>query len=120
MKHLGNLVITKDNSQDFLELVDVTGYLYIRADASLPALTTVGGSLYINAGKLKAPLISTLHGCKGRLLSICRYGLWLSDDGLYYGGCKSGLTQAEALAYFAGRTDERAVMFIAAIAKAES
>jgi hypothetical protein len=120
MRHLGNLVITKAKSKDFLELVEVTGYLNINADAILPVLTTVGGSLNIKARKFEAPLISRLHGREGRLLSISQYDLWLSDDGLYHGGCKSGLTKAQALAYFAGRTDRRAVMFTAAIAKDQS
>ncbi len=39
----GNLSITADNAADYADLTSVGGELSIRADASLPALTSVGG-----------------------------------------------------------------------------
>ena len=43
MIHHGNLTITKHNAADFAALTSVGGYLYIDADAQLPALTSVYG-----------------------------------------------------------------------------
>ena len=50
MKHKGNLFITNENKNSFGNLTSITGSLYIEADnASLPALTSITGSLYIEA-----------------------------------------------------------------------
>jgi hypothetical protein len=150
MKHEGNLIITRANKDLFLELVEVTGplyiradaqlpalttvggylyiradaqlpalttvggYLYIRADAQLPALTTVGGYLYIRVGKLIAPALTTLHGNRGQLLATSIYGLWLSNDGYYFAGCRGPLSKDAALSHW-NRSDERAKIFTAAI-----
>src|SRR6266705_1550887 len=61
MKHSGDLHITRANAGDFLELTEVSGYLYIRADAQLPVLTTVGGYLDISADA-QLPVLTTVGG----------------------------------------------------------
>ena len=45
MIHHGNLTITTANAAKYADLTEVTGSLYIGADAKLDALTTVGGDL---------------------------------------------------------------------------
>src|SRR3990167_3976173 len=47
MIHKGNLEITSQNSQNYKNLVEVTGDLYIYSNAELSALKSVGGDLYI-------------------------------------------------------------------------
>ena len=54
----GDLTITKSGTYDYEE---VTGSLYIIADAQLPVLTTVGGSLYIIADA-QLPVLTTVGG----------------------------------------------------------
>lgn len=49
MKHTGDLIIDADNADEFSGLTEVTGWLEIHADASLPALTEVTRGLYIHA-----------------------------------------------------------------------
>ena len=46
MKIEGNLIITRENAPQYAALTTVGGYLYIHADAQLPALTSVGGKPY--------------------------------------------------------------------------
>ena len=45
MKYIGNLTITRDNCENFADLTQVTGWLYVREGATLsaPALAYVGG-----------------------------------------------------------------------------
>jgi hypothetical protein len=98
-------------------LTSVGGSLVIRASITItitmPMLTSVGGRLSISASTT-LPALTTAHGVTGRLLCISAWGLWLSDDGLYYAGCRGPLTREAALAHW-DRPDERAVMFTAAI-----
>jgi prefoldin subunit 5 len=48
--HEGNLVIGgRSEAESYRHLTEVTGGLYINADAKLDALTSVGGGLYIHA-----------------------------------------------------------------------
>ena len=61
MKHIGNLTITSANAGDYAGLTEVTGYLSIRADASLPVLTTVGGYLDIQS-EASLPVLTTVGG----------------------------------------------------------
>jgi hypothetical protein len=109
----GDLRIYADT--DLPVLTTVGGHLNINAYADLPVLTTVGGDLRIYADT-PLPALTTAHGVKGRLLCASTYGLWLGDNGLLYAGCHEGLTIDEALKHW-DRTDERAVMFTAAIKK---
>ena len=59
----GNLEITKENQKDFLELKEITGYLYISSnvEATLPQLTSVGGNLYINSN-VELPQLTSVGG----------------------------------------------------------
>jgi hypothetical protein len=149
MKHEGDLIITAINANEFLVLVEVTGYLHIRAYADLPALTKVGGFLYVRAdaklpvlvevtGSLDVrayadlpaltkvggflsitadanlPKLTHAYGVDGVLICTCGYGLWLSDEGYYYAGCRKKFTKEKALRHW-NRRDERAVMFTKAI-----
>ena len=59
--HQGDLTITRANAKACEDITEVTGYLYIRADASLPVLTTVGGSLDISADA-SLPVLTTVGG----------------------------------------------------------
>ena len=62
-KHIGNLIIEKNDKRDFSKLKEVTGDLSIYSNADLKALTTVGGDLYIYSNAdLKAPLLTTVGG----------------------------------------------------------
>jgi hypothetical protein len=62
MKHIGNLIIDKDNYNDYSELKEVTGDLYIYSQAKLDNLTTVGGYLYIySQAKLEANFLNNLN-----------------------------------------------------------
>ncbi len=61
MKHEGNLIITKDNAEDFAEITSVGGYLSVEADAQLPALTSVGGNLYVRADA-QLPALTSVGG----------------------------------------------------------
>ena len=49
-KHIGDLrIYSKGDAAKYASIEEVTGSLYISADAQLPVLTSVGGSLYISA-----------------------------------------------------------------------
>ena len=51
--HEGNLVIGgRSEAESYRHLTEVTGGLYINADAKLDALTSVGGGLYIHDHKI--------------------------------------------------------------------
>ena len=116
-KHVGNLRIeSKSDAEKYADVSEVTGSLYIRADASLPVLTTVGGSLDIGAENIELPALEIAHGVKGRLLAIHKHGLWLSDDYKYYAGCKGPMTKNQAIALSEVYEDqETAQIFIKAI-----
>ena len=79
MKHEGDLFINEKNKNDFLALEEVTGSLYIRADAQLPVLRSA-------------------HGVNGRLVCVKKYGLWYSVDYRFYAGCQGPMTKRQALA----------------------
>jgi hypothetical protein len=112
MHHTGNIVITAQNAGQYLELTSVGGDLSIRAEASLPVLTSVSGYLRIDA-EASLPVLTHAHGVKGQLVCASTYGLWLSEDGLYYAGCRSKLTKTQALAHWGQREDTRAILFTA-------
>ena len=61
VRHVGNLEITANNAEQFALLEEVTGSIYILADAQLPVLATVGGSLYIHADA-QLPVLATVGG----------------------------------------------------------
>jgi hypothetical protein len=132
--HHGNLTVTAANREQCKDITEVTGSLYISADASLPVLTTVGGyldisadaslpvlatvggSLYIRAddAKFDAPQLAVLHGNKGELLAVSQYGLWRSHDGYYFAGCRGPLSLTQATEVW-NRSDERGMVFSLAI-----
>ena len=131
MKHIGNLTITSANAGDYAGLTEVTGYLSIQADASLPVLTTVGGYLYIQAeasfpvlttvggsldiqARAALPALTTAHGVPGNLIAVSEYGLWAGSNGLYYAGCRKGFTREQALRHW-DREDDRACLYTLAI-----
>ena len=65
MKHIGNLEITKSNQDDFKDLTEVSGDLYVYGQASLQAdaLTTIGGGLYVHSpASLQADALTTIGG----------------------------------------------------------
>jgi hypothetical protein len=95
-------------------LASVGGGLSIRAKCELPVLTSVGGKLYICA-KCGLPALASVGGVPGKLIAVSRYGLWKSNEGLYYAGCRQNLTLDQAINHWSNRTDERALKFIGAI-----
>jgi hypothetical protein len=130
MKHYeGSLTITAENARDFADLKTVSGaldvlapcrlpaltsvggWLSVYADCHLPALTSVGGGLYVRAD-CHAPLLGTL-------LCVSGYGLFRTVEGTYHAGCRQGLTADQALAHWGSRDDARAILFTAAVKKAE-
>ena len=59
----GNLEITRENENDFSDVTEVTGYVYVYGNAKLsaPLLTTVGG--YVDVyGNAKLPALTTVGG----------------------------------------------------------
>ena len=63
MKHIGDLVVTKDNLEQVKNIEKVTGGLDIQAEgASLPALQTVTGWLDIRADGASLPALQTTGG----------------------------------------------------------
>ena len=46
-KHVGDLIIKENDKRDFSQLEEVTGYLYVHSNVTLPQLTSVGGYLYV-------------------------------------------------------------------------
>ena len=96
MKHEGNLIVTKDNSEYASTVTSVGGYLYVRAD-----------------GKLTAPLLR-FDGEAYTEIASSKYVLFAGDKGHYRAGCQGPFTADEAIAHW-NRKDERAVIFTAAI-----
>jgi len=63
MKHEGNLIIKKGDSNDYSKITSVGGYLSIYSDVKLPNLTSVGGYLSIYSDvKLDAPNLTSVGG----------------------------------------------------------
>ena len=60
-KHIGNLEITKENQYDFKDITEVTGNVYVRGDAKLEALQTVGGYVYVR-GDAKLEALQSVGG----------------------------------------------------------
>ena len=105
---------------DLPALTSVGGGLDIRAESNLPALTSVGGWLNIYA-EAALPALKVAYGANGQLVAVKKYGLWRSDDGLYYAGCKGPLTleKARRLAQVWGE-QEIAQFFIKAIEESKN
>jgi hypothetical protein len=95
-------------------LANVGGWLDIQEECELPALTSVGGWLYVRA-ECELPALASVDGIPGKLIAVSKYGLWKSNGGLYYAGCRQGLTLDQAINHWIDRTDERAMKFIGAI-----
>jgi hypothetical protein len=96
-------------------LASVGGFLYVYADFSAPMLASVGSYLYVRTD-FSAPMLASAYGAKGKLLSVNKYGLWKSDEGLFYAGCKRGFTKDEAIELSkTWEEQEIAQQFIAAI-----
>jgi hypothetical protein len=132
--HYGDLKVTAANREQCKDVTKVTGNLYIRDVAGLPALATVGGGLYIGTdtnlpmlttvgGRLyisndnvevDAPQLAVLHGKAGKLLAVSRYALWRSREGYYFAGCRGPLGLAQAVEHW-DRPDERGMVFSLAI-----
>ena len=91
-------------------LTSVDGGLNIRAEgASLPALTSIGGGLDIRAEDTSLPGL-------GAVLAHSTWSLVkLHASGLYAAGCRGPWSRDQALAHWGGRSDERAVLFSAAL-----
>jgi len=63
MTHEGDLLITAEIADNYHDVTEVTGNLYIRSNCTLPSLSTVGGNLYINSNcTVDMPLLSTVGG----------------------------------------------------------
>jgi hypothetical protein len=61
-KHIGDLRIeSAADAKRYAHIEEVTGYLYIRADAQLPVLTSVGGYLDIGADA-QLPVLTSVGG----------------------------------------------------------
>ena len=95
-------------------LTSVGGGLDICAECELPALTSVGEWLDIQA-ECELPTLASAYGVPGKLIAVSEYGLWKSNDGLYYAGCRQELTLDQAINHWIDRTDKRALKFIGAI-----
>jgi hypothetical protein len=61
MIYEGNLIITADNAEKYVELTEVTGWLRISSEAQFPALTSVGGGLEIKA-EAQFPALTSVGG----------------------------------------------------------
>jgi hypothetical protein len=75
MIYKGNLRITKENQDDFKNLIKVTRYLRVCACAKLdaPKLESVGADVCVYEGsELDAPKLETVGG------NVCAYGDTLS------------------------------------------
>ena len=110
-KITGNLILsTPADVLAAADVVSVDGELYIRAEgASLPALTRVDGGLNISAEGASLPCFGTIIAHE--TWSLIR----LHSTGLYVAGCRGPWTRDQALAHWIGRSDERAVLFTAAL-----
>ncbi len=59
----GNLVIRKDNNNDYSEVEKITGSLSVRAEnTQLPQLSSVGGDLSVEAENTQLPQLSSVGG----------------------------------------------------------
>ena len=70
MKIIGNLTITKENAEEYKDLVEVGGDLDIYSKAELNNLESVGGGLYI---KSKAELNNLKSVGGGNNLEIIKH-----------------------------------------------
>jgi acyl-[acyl carrier protein]--UDP-N-acetylglucosamine O-acyltransferase len=61
MKHEGDLIIKKADSNDYSQITSVGGSLSIHSDVKLPNLTSVGGSLHIYSD-VKLPNLTSVGG----------------------------------------------------------
>ena len=127
MKVQGSLIIkTAADAEKYAGVTSVGGSLYARADFQAPALTSVGGSLYVRAD-FQAPALTSVGGdlyvsadfqapaLNAQMLADDgNYQLWFFD-GVYRAGCRK-FTREQALVHWQ-RTDDRAVLFRAAILK---
>ena len=121
--HHGDLRITESNAAAMANLAEVTGDLYIRADAQLQALEEVGKSLRVEcSGKLHAP--AWLGPIFREIESDGQYALCRSDDGYYVAGCRGPWSAEDALSHWRDnpRPDNqgRSALYVAAIEKAEA
>lgn len=110
-KITGNLILsTPADVLAAADVVSVDGWLYISAEgASLPVLTNIGENLYISAEGASLP-------CFGTIIAHSDWSLIrLHSTGLYAAGCRGPWTRDQALAHWKGRSDERAVLFTAAL-----
>ena len=79
MKHKGNLEINnKADADKYYSVTEITGDLSVSAD-------------------FIAPMLEFAYGVLGKLILVNKYGLWRSNDGLFYAGCKQGFTKDQAI-----------------------
>lgn len=135
-KHIGDLIVTKKNVNDVAHLTEVTGNLYIEADAQLPVLTSVGGYLFIDADA-RLPVLTSVGGNlfiaigvsfdhssiefgAGRVLAVHEYALHIKD-GEYRAGCRGPWSAEQSLKHWntGHYAPTRAEKFRAAIAAQE-
>jgi hypothetical protein len=91
--------------------------VYDGATLTAPQLTSVDYMDVYDGAKLTTPLLTSVYGQRGREIARCPdegYVLWLTSNGLYYAGCRRGLTRDEALAHWSD-DNPRARLFTAAI-----
>ena len=136
-KHIGDLIVTKKNVNDVAHLTEVTGDLYIEADAHLPVLTSVGGGLSIEADAHLPVLTSVGGGLSiaigvsfdhagiefgaGSVLAIHECALHVKD-GEYRAGCRGPWSAQQALRHWSPdhHAPTRAAKFRDAIAAHEA
>ena len=112
MIHKGNLEITSQNSQNYKNLVEVTGdlYIYSNAELSAPLLESVGGDLSINSNAIekfpnnvKIKCLREICGNIGRLKFelidgiACAVLSTRSRDGLIIKRCRKSIFKNAAL-----------------------
>ena len=136
-KHIGDLIVTKQNAASVAHITEVTGYLSIWADAQLPVLTSVGGNLSIWAEGAQLPVLTSVGGNlyiaigvsfdhssiefgAGKVLAVHEYALHVKD-GEYRAGCRGPWTAQKALRHWntGHHAPKRAEKFRAAIAAQE-
>ena len=126
----GDLVLrTIADVADAADIGCVGGWLDIRAEGtSLPALTNVDGGLNISAEGASLPALTSIGGgldiraedtSLPGLGAVLAHSTWslvkLHASGLYAAGCRGPWSRDQALAHWGGRSDERAVLFSAAL-----
>ena len=116
--HIGGIALRQGD--DCANLISVTGNVtaWDGATFTAPALTTCGKVTVCKGGTFSAPVL-TESGNIFHEIAVSEYTLFASPT-LYKSGCRGPWTADQALAHWSQRSDQRAVMFTAAIKQHEA